>query len=66
MLFRSRLTAAEIRDRIVDASRFNPDSVMPPYGRTAGLHGIAPQYGGRPLLTPREIDDAVAFLMTLR
>lgn len=26
----SRLTGKEIRERIVDASRFNPDSVMPP------------------------------------
>jgi sulfur-oxidizing protein SoxX len=62
----SRLTAKEIRERIVDASRFNPQSVMPPYGRSEGLHGVAPQYRGKPLLTPREIDDAVAFLVTLK
>ncbi len=62
----SRLTGKEIRERIVDASRFNPQSVMPPYGRTEGLHGVAPQYRGKPLLTSREIDDAVAYLLTLR
>lgn len=62
----SRLTGKEIRERIVDASRFNPASVMPPYGRTEGLHGVAPQYHGKPLLTSREIDDAVAYLLTLR
>lgn len=62
----SRLTGKQIRERIVDASRFNPDSVMPPYGRSEGLHGVAPQYRGKALLTAREIDDAVAFLLTLR
>jgi L-cysteine S-thiosulfotransferase len=62
----SRLTGKEIRERIVDASRINLQSVMPPYGRTEGLHGVAPQYRGKPLLTAQQIDDAVAFLVTLK
>ena len=62
----SRLTKDEIRSRIVDASRFNPDSVMPPYGRLHGLHAVAPQYRGTPLLSDGQIDDAVAYLLTLR
>lgn len=62
----SRLSAEELRLRIVDASQFNPDSAMPPYGRMEALHQVAPQYRGKPLLTPEEIDDGVAFLLTLR
>jgi len=27
---------------------------------------VAPQYRGKPLLTPAEIDDVVAFLLTLK
>jgi sulfur-oxidizing protein SoxX len=59
-------SAAELRSRIVDAERFNPGTIMPPYGRSEGLHGVAPQYRGKPLLTPAEIDDVVAFLLTLK
>ena len=62
----ARLSLEEIRLRIVDASRFNPQTVMPPYGRTEGLHAVAPQYRGKPLLTPQQIDDAAAFLATLK
>ena len=61
-----RLSLAAIRSLIVDASRFNPASVMPPYGRTEGLHSVAPQYRGKPLLTDEQIDDLAAFLATLK
>ena len=62
----SRLSADEIRQRIVDASKFNPDTIMPPYGRVDGLYRVAPQFRGRPLLTPQQIEDAAAFLSTLK
>jgi sulfur-oxidizing protein SoxX len=39
---------------------------MPPYGRTEGLRDVAPQYRGKPLLTAEQIDDVVAFLLTLK
>ena len=62
----ARLRAEELRLRLIDASRFNPNTVMPPYGRVEGLRGVAPQYRGKPLLTNQEIEDAVAFLLTLK
>jgi len=62
----SRLSADEIRLRIADPTRFNAGSVMPSYGRTDGLRKVAPQYRGKPLLSEREIDDAVSFLLTLK
>ena len=62
----SRLRPAELRARIVDASRGDPRTVMPPYGRTSGLYDVAAQYRGKPLLTPAQIDDVVAFLLTLK
>lgn len=62
----ARLRPEELKARIVDASRINPETVMPPYGRTGGLHQVAARYRGKPLLTPEQIDDVVAFLLTLQ
>ena len=62
----SRLGAQELKARIVDPSRLNPQTAMPPYGRSEGLTQVAAPYRGKPLLTPGEIDDVVAFLLTLK
>jgi sulfur-oxidizing protein SoxX len=62
----ARLDERQLRLRIIDASRFNPDTVMPPYGRKGGLHAVARQYRGKPLLTEQQIDDLVAYLLTLK
>lgn len=61
-----RLTPDEIRQRIVDPSRFNPDTVMPAYGKIDGLNRVGQAWQGRPILTPEQIEDVVAFLSTLR
>ena len=61
-----RLRAEALRSRIADASRLNPKTAMPPYGRTDGLYQVAAPYRGKPLLTEAQIDDVVAFLLTLR
>ena len=61
-----RLSAAQLRARIVDASRVNPDTAMPAYGRTRGLYQVASPYRGKALLTDEQIDDVVAFLLTLK
>jgi sulfur-oxidizing protein SoxX len=61
-----RLTAGEIRLRLVDSRRVNPDTVMPPYFVDAGLTRVGPAWAGRPILTAAQIEDVVAFLMTLR
>ena len=51
---------------IVDASRFNPDTIMPPYYRIEGLTRVAPAFQGKPILTAEQIEDVVAYLATLR
>lgn len=60
-----RWSVAELRERIVDARRFNPQTVMPPYGTTDDLVRVAPAARGRPLLDASQIDDVVAYLATL-
>ncbi|WP_203072789.1 sulfur oxidation c-type cytochrome SoxX [Falsiroseomonas ponticola] len=61
-----RWSAAELRLRLVDGKRLNPDSIMPSYYRTEGLHRVAPAQRGRPILAAQEIEDVIAYLLTLR
>jgi sulfur-oxidizing protein SoxX len=61
-----RWTEGQLRLRIVDASRLNPDTIMPPYYRIDGLTRVAPAFQGKPVLTAEQIEDVVAYLATLR
>ena len=60
-----RLNAAQLRARIVDASRFNPDTIMPTYYKATNLKRVGPKWIGQPILNEQEIEDVVAFLGTL-
>lgn len=62
----SRLTPAQIRFRVVDITRVNPDAVMPAFHRTEGLSRVAAQHAGRPVLSAQQVEDVVAYLATLR
>jgi L-cysteine S-thiosulfotransferase len=62
----SRWSEGQLRLRIVDASRLNPDTIMPPYYRVTELVRVAPAFRGKPLLSAQQIEDVVAFLQTLR
>jgi len=62
----SRWTEGQLRLRIVDASRINPATIMPPYYRIDGLERVAPAFRGKPILTAEQVEDVVAFLATLR
>jgi len=62
----SRWSVPQLRLRIIDASRLNPDTIMPPYYRVDDLTRVAHSYDGKPILSSQEIEDVVAFLATLR
>ena len=62
----SRLTAAQIRLRVADITRVNPEAVMPAFHRTEGLHRVAAGHAGQPILSGQQVEDVVAFLSTLR
>src|ERR1700761_6392762 len=62
----SRLTAAQIRLRLVGARRLNPNSVMPPYYGVDGLTRGGHVWQAKPVLSAQQIEDVVAFLATLR
>jgi len=59
-------SAPELRLRIVDASRVNSATIMPPYYRLDGLTRVAANVGGKPLLSAEQVEDVVAYLATLR
>jgi sulfur-oxidizing protein SoxX len=61
-----RWSEGQLRLRIVDSSRINPTTIMPAYHRTEGLVRVALAWRGKPILSPAQIEDVVAFLMTLR
>jgi L-cysteine S-thiosulfotransferase len=62
----SRYTEEELRLRLVDPAKVNPATIMPSYSKTEGLARVAPAFRGKPVLTPEQIEDVVAFLATLR
>jgi sulfur-oxidizing protein SoxX len=61
-----RWSEGQLRLRIVDAARLNPETIMPPYYRNEGLNRVAPSFRGKPVLSAEQIEDVVAFLATLR
>jgi sulfur-oxidizing protein SoxX len=61
-----RWSEGQLRLRIVDSSRINPATIMPSYYRSEGLVRVAPAWRGKPVLSAEQIEDVVAFLMTLR
>ena len=62
----ARLTEGQLRLRIVDSMRLNRDTIMPSYYRTEGLRQVAEAWRGKPVLTAQEVEDTVAYLLTLR
>jgi len=61
-----RWSEGQLRLRIVDSARINPASIMPAYHRTEGLVRVAPAWRGKTILSGEQIEDVVAFLMTLK
>lgn len=62
----ARLKAGELRLRIVDSSRLNRATIMPPYYRVGRLNQVAVAYRGKPILSAQQVEDVVAYLLTLR
>ena len=62
----SRWSAGQLRLRLVDATRLEPATIMPPYYRVDGLTRVGRSWRGKPMLTAQQVEDVVAFLATLR
>ena len=62
----ARFSPAQLRLRVADNLRVNPASVMPSYYKIDGLDRVAGAYAGKPILSAQEVEDVVAYLVTLR
>jgi len=62
----TRWSTSQLRLRLVDASRLNPETIMPSYYRVEGLTRVGRNFAGKPILSAAEIEDIVAYLATLR
>jgi L-cysteine S-thiosulfotransferase len=62
----SRWNASQLRLRLVDASRFNSETIMPSYYRVDGLDRVGANWHGKPILSAEQIEDIVAYLASLR
>ena len=62
----SRWSEGQLRLRLVDASSRNPATIMPSYYRIDGLARVGSAWRGKPILSAEQIEDMVAYLVTLR
>ena len=62
----SRWSEGQLRLRLVDAPRLNAATIMPSYYRVDGLRRVGTPWRGKPILSAEQIEDIVAYLVTLR
>ena len=62
----SRMTAGQLRLRMIDSTRINSATIMPAYYRIEGLNQVALAYRGKPVLSAGQIEDVVAYLRQLK
>jgi len=61
-----RWSIGQLRLRIADSRRLNPETLMPAYHSTEGLQRVAPARAFNPILVAQQVEDVVFFLATLR
>ena len=62
----SRLSEGQIRLRLVDQSRLNPATLMPPFYRDDDLTRVAARFKGAPVLSAAQLEDVLAYLVSLK
>lgn len=63
----ARLNESQIRLRVVDSRHINPLSIMPGFYRDPRLiHRPGKRYAGRTFLTAQQVEDVIAYLVTLK
>lgn len=59
-------SAGELRLRIVDPKALNPGTIMPSFYKTEGLNRVAKEFQGKTILTAQQVEDIIAYLVTLK
>jgi sulfur-oxidizing protein SoxX len=62
----ARWSDGQLRLRLVDGRRVNPQTLMPSYRRTEGLVRVGAAWRDKAVLSAQQVEDVVAFLKTLK
>lgn len=62
----SRYDEGQLRLRVVNMRLVNPNTIMPAFYGTQGLHRVAKDFQGKSILTAQQVEDVVAYLRTLK
>jgi sulfur-oxidizing protein SoxX len=62
----ARWSEGQLRLRLVDGRRVNPQTIMPSYRRTDGLERVGAAWRDKAVLSTQQVEDVVAFLRTLK
>jgi L-cysteine S-thiosulfotransferase len=62
----ARYTEAQLRQLIINARLFFPNTVMPSFHSTDDLQRVPAAFAGQTILSAADVEDVVAFLKTLR
>lgn len=61
-----RYSAGELRLRIVNPKLINDATIMPAFYKNDGFHRVAKKFVGKTIISAQEVEDVVAYLMTLK
>ena len=62
----ANLSATQLRARIMNPAITNPQTIMPSYYQPEHLTRVSKPYQGQSILSLKEIEDVVTYLMTLK
>ena len=61
-----RFSEGELRLRVVDSKKLNPETIMPAFYRNSGFHRVMKKFQGKSMLNAEQVEDVIAYLMTLQ
>ena len=61
-----RWSEAELRGIVTNSKEMFPDTIMPAFYRVEGFNRTLDKFGGKSILTAQEVEDVVAYLLTLK
>lgn len=61
-----RWSEPELRLIVVNSKEVFEDTIMPGFYRTEGLNRVMDSFAGKTILTAQEVEDVVAYLLTLK
>ncbi len=62
----SRYQEGELRLQVVNSKVINPDTIMPAFYRNSGFHRVMKKFQGKTIISAQDVEDVVAYMMTLK